>query len=52
MSFTSNPNPSYNTIRGLTILISDIRNCTTRQDEVKRVEEELEKIKEQCLNVL
>lgn len=45
MSFASNPNPSYNTIRGLTILISDIRNCTTKMDEVKRVEQELEKIR-------
>jgi AP-2 complex subunit alpha len=45
MSFSSNPNPSYNTIRGLTILISDIRNCTTKMDEVKRVESELDKIR-------
>ena len=45
MSFASNPNPSYNTIRGLTILISDIRSCTTKLDEVKRVEQELEKIR-------
>ena len=45
MSFSSNPNPSYNSIRGLTILISDIRNCTTKLDEIKRVEQELEKIR-------
>ena len=45
MSFASSPNPSFNSIRGLTILISDIRSCTTRQDEIKRVESELEKIK-------
>ena len=45
MSFASNPNPSYNTIRGLTLLISDIRNCTTKMDEIKRVESELEKIR-------
>ena len=45
MSFVSNPNPSYNTIRGLTILISDIRNCTTKIDEAKRVEQELDKIR-------
>ena len=45
MSFSSNPNPSYNSIRGLTILISDIRNCTTKLDENKRVEQELEKIR-------
>ena len=41
----SNPNVNYNNIRGLTILITDIRNSTTREAEAKRVEKELDKIR-------
>ena len=40
-----NPNLNFNMIKGLQILIADIRNCTTREDEVKRVEFELDKIR-------
>jgi AP-2 complex subunit alpha len=41
-----NPNPSYNIIKGLQIFINDIRGCTTREAENKRVEKELNKIRE------
>lgn len=40
-----NPNLQFNVIKGLQILIGDIRNCTTKEEEVKRVEEELDKIR-------
>lgn len=40
-----NPNQNFNIIKGLQILIGDIRNCTTREDEAKRVELELDKIR-------
>lgn len=40
-----NPNLQFNIIKGLQILIGDIRNCTTKEDENKRVEFELDKIK-------
>lgn len=40
-----NPNPNYNQIRGLTILINDIRNCKTKEAETKRIEKELDKIR-------
>jgi AP-2 complex subunit alpha len=41
----SNPNLQFNIIKGLQILIGDIRNCTTKEEETKRVEEELDKIR-------
>jgi AP-2 complex subunit alpha len=41
-----NPNPSYNIIKGLQIFINDIRGCTTKEAENKRVEKELNKIRE------
>lgn len=40
-----NPNLQFNVIKGLQILIGDIRNCTTKEEETKRVEEELDKIR-------
>lgn len=40
-----NPNPQYNVMKGLSILINDIRNCNTREQENKRVENELDKIR-------
>lgn len=40
-----NPNLQFNVIKGLQILIGDIRNCNTKEDEVKRVEFELDKIR-------
>jgi AP-2 complex subunit alpha len=40
-----NPNPTYNVIKGLQIFISDIRGCTTKEAELKRVEKELDKIR-------
>lgn len=41
-----NPNPSYNIIKGLQIFINDIRSCTTKEAENKRVEKELNKVRE------
>ncbi len=41
-----NLNPSFNIIRGLQILINDIRACTTKEAENKRVEKELNKVRE------
>ena len=38
------PNQNYNVIKGLQIFINDIRECTTREAESKRVESELDKI--------
>ena len=40
-----NPNPTYNIIKGLQIFINDIRGCTTKEAENKRVEKELDKIR-------
>lgn len=40
-----NPNLNFNVIKGLQILIGDIRACHTREDEAKRVESELDKIR-------
>jgi len=40
-----NTNPNHNTIRGLQIFINDIRACTTKEAEAKRVEAELDKIR-------
>ena len=40
-----NPNLQFNVIKGLQILIGDIRNCTTKEEESKRVDEELDKIR-------
>lgn len=40
-----NPNLQFNVIKGLQIFIGDIRNCTTKEQEVKRVENELDKIR-------
>lgn len=40
-----NPNLQFNVIKGLQILIGDIRNCNTKEDEAKRVEFELDKIR-------
>ena len=40
-----NPNPQYNVIKGLSILIGDIRNCKTKTEESRRVEQELDKIR-------
>jgi AP-2 complex subunit alpha len=42
----TNPNLGYNVIKGLQIFINDIRSCTTREAENKRVEKELNKIRE------
>lgn len=39
------PNQNYNVIKGLQIFINDIRECTTREAESKRVESELDKIR-------
>ncbi len=39
------PNLNFNIIKGLQILVADIRNATTREEEVKRVEYELDKIR-------
>lgn len=41
-----NPNPNYNLIKGLQVFINDIRSCNTKEAEVKRVEKELNKIRE------
>ena len=41
-----NPSPSYNVIKGLQVFINDIRSCNTKESEVKRVEKELNKIRE------
>jgi AP-2 complex subunit alpha len=41
-----NPNPTYNIIKGLQIFINDIRSCNTKEAENKRVEKELNKIRE------
>ena len=43
MNTTTNQN--YNVIKGLQIFINDIRECTTREAESKRVESELDKIR-------
>lgn len=40
-----NTNQNHNTIRGLQIFINDIRACTTKEAEAKRVESELDKIR-------
>lgn len=40
-----NPNLKFNIIKGLQNLISDIRACQTREEEVKRIELELDKIR-------
>ena len=39
------PNQNYNVIKGLQIFINDIRECTTKEAEAKRVEKELDKIR-------
>jgi AP-2 complex subunit alpha len=39
------PNQTYNVIKGLQIFINDIRGCTTKEAETKRVEKELDKIR-------
>ena len=36
MNFT--PNQNYNVIKGLQIFINDIRECTTKEAEAKRVD--------------
>jgi AP-2 complex subunit alpha len=41
-----NPNPNYNAIKGLQVFINDIRSCNTKEAEIKRVEKELNKIRE------
>jgi AP-2 complex subunit alpha len=41
-----NPNLNYNIIKGLQIYINDIRGCNTREAEAKRVDKELNKIRE------
>ena len=45
-----NPNINFNVIKGLQILIGDIRACHTREEEVKRVELELDKIRQKFSN--
>jgi len=37
---------NYNVIKGLQVFINDIRGCTTKEAELKRVEKELNKIRE------
>ena len=44
------PNQNYNVIKGLQIFINDIRECTTKEAEAKRVEKELDKIRKK-LNI-
>ena len=39
------PNKNYNVIRGLQIFINDIRECTTKEAEAKRVDKELDKVR-------
>ena len=43
MNFT--PNQNYNVIKGLQIFINDIRECTTKEAEAKRVDKELDKVR-------
>ena len=43
MNFT--PNQNYNVIKGLQIFINDIRDCTTKEAEAKRVDKELDKVR-------
>ena len=45
------PNKNFNVIRGLQIFINDIRECTTKEAEAKRVDKELDKVKyKKCIN--
>ena len=39
------PNQNYNIIKGLQIFINDIRECTTKEAEAKRVDKELDKVR-------
>jgi AP-2 complex subunit alpha len=41
----TNPNPNFNTVKGLQIFVNNIRSCTTKEAETKRVEQELDKIR-------